>query len=345
MGYINPFDKRFLIVAMAIGILLPLIFFLSGYMDNRETPLAEGLFAGAFTFLITITITFVNTRIAIVLSKKYPWKDGWTKRLVIELLITSISAAIIISIVVALLYKYSAFHNQYSFNFTIFQNALIAIIINLILMTIMEGRELFQMYRNSILEAEILKRQNIESQYTALSNQVNPHFLFNNLNVLSFLISSDPEKAQEFINRFSLIYRYVLDVKDKSLVSLKEEVDFLQAYLFLQKTRYEDKLDFKIEIPQDKLEYFLPPLSLQILIENAIKHNEISVLNPMHIEIKVDGNSLLVKNPLNPRKDKEPSTGFGLKHLVARYGHFTEKKPVFGPRGEYFEAKIPLLQE
>lgn len=341
----RTFDRRFVLVAIALGFILPIIFIISSLLSREEPDWYQAVFGGLFTIFITLAITFFNTRIADFFGKRMPWENGWGKRLALELIATSISAAGIISIVVSILYRLTDFHEQYTFRFMIFQNVIIAIIINIILIAILEGWELFRLYKRSILETEILKRESIESQYSALINQVNPHFLFNSLNVLSFLISSDAMKAQEFISRFSWIYRYVLDVKGKSLVTLKQESEFLDAYIFLQKLRYESKLEFEIQTVSDPEAVFIPPLSLQLLVENAIKHNEISFEFPMKIEIIATEDYLEVRNRFQPRKVSEPSTGYGLNHLEARYRHFTDRKVFFGMRGEYFVARIPLLSE
>ena len=339
------FDKRFLIVALVVGFVVPLLFLINNFFSHQPTSWEQIITNGIFTFCITLSITWINTSIANRIGRKYPWKQGWAKRLGIELLLTSISAAIIIWIIASVLFVITDFHHQYSYGYMVFMNAVISVIINIILITGLEGWELFGMYKNSLIESEKLKRQNIESQYSALINQVNPHFLFNSLNVLSFLVSTNPEKAQEFISRFSWIYRYVLDVKDKSLVSLEQEMEFLNAYIFLQKLRYEDKLEFRVDISLPATEVYIPPLSLQILVENAIKHNEISFQYPMNIEVFIENDFLVVKNPVQIRMDKEESTGFGLKHLLARYEHFTNREPVFGHVGNDYVARIPLLFE
>lgn len=341
----KAFDKRFLIIALIISLILPVLFLINSLFSNQVINWNQIILSGFFTFCITLSITYVNTNLADLIGKKYPWKQGWAKRLGIELFITSISAAVIIWIIASILFIFTDFHHQYTYRYMIFLNTLVSVIINIILITGLEGWELFEMYKNSIIESEKLKRQNIESQYSALINQVNPHFLFNSLNVLSFLVSSNPEKAQEFISRFSWIYRYVLDVKDKSLVSLEQEMEFLNAYIFLQKLRYENKLDFRISINVDTNETFVPPLSLQILVENAIKHNEISNHFPMLVEVFTENGFLIVKNRIQARTDKEESTGFGLKHLHVRFEHFTERLPEFGKVGDDYIAKIPLLFE
>jgi two-component system, LytTR family, sensor kinase len=345
VGYKKGFDKRFYVIALIAAIILPVIFLLGSYMAHEPMDWHEAVYGSVFTFLITITIARVNTGIVNYFNDRFPWEKGWAKRLGLELLFTALAAAIVISIVVTFLYSFANFHRQYTFWYALFQNAMIAIILDIIIITILEGGELSHLYRQKLLEAEILKRENIESQYSALINQINPHFMFNSLNVLSFLVSSNPAKAQEFISKFSWIYRYVLDVKDKSLVSLKDEMEFLNSYIFLQKLRYEDKLDFSLEIPDEPSELFLPPLSLQILVENAIKHNEISFQHPMMILIKASDGYLEVKNRIQVRTVKEESTGYGLKHLLARYTHFTDRKPFFGREGDDFVARIPLLYE
>ncbi len=342
---IKKFEKRFFLVALVIAFIVPLVFLMISVVSEEPVNWYQISIGWVFTFFITITITFFNTWIAEYLAIKYPWKEGLTRRLLYELALTSVSAFVIIGIVVTILYHISDFHEHFTYSMMLFQNGLIAIIINIILMSLLEGRELFHLWKNSLIETETLKRQNIESRYSALISYVNPHFLFNNLNVLSFLVSSEPEKAQEFIRRFSWIYRYFLEVKDKSLVTLEQEMEFMEAYIFLQKIRYENKLDFMLVIEKNEKEYLLPPFSLQLLIENAIKHNEVSTQCPLLIEIFTENESLVVKNKIRLRSNPEESTGFGILNLTERYAHFTDEKPSFKDNGKDYIARIPLLNE
>ncbi len=189
-----------------------------------------------------------------------------------------------------------------------------------------------------------MQKENLQSQFETLKNQVNPHFLFNALNVLSSLISVDPDLAEIFTGNLSKIYRYVLEHRSDDLVSLQTELEFMQSYTFLLNTRFKDKLKFNINIPEQYLKSKIPPLALQILIENAIKHNTFSVKSPLVVDIFVDNESnLLIINNYQPRENTIESTGLGLTNITNRYSFFTDKPALFGLKGNAFEARIPLL--
>ena len=189
-----------------------------------------------------------------------------------------------------------------------------------------------------------LQKDNLQSQFETLKNQVNPHFLFNSLNVLASLISVDPELAERFTGQLSKIYRYVLEYKSEDVVPLSTEMDFLESYVFLLDIRFKDKLKVNIKIPAEKLNMKIPPLSIQLLIENAIKHNIFSVKSPLIIDIIIDKMDYLnVINNYQKREKQIESTGLGLKNITDRISYFTEKKPYFGIMGNKFVARIPLL--
>lgn len=189
-----------------------------------------------------------------------------------------------------------------------------------------------------------LQKEKLQSQFDTLKKQVNPHFLFNSLNILSSLISVNPELAEEFTGNLSKIYRYVLEHEADDLVTLASELDFLQSYCFLLRIRFEKKVLFNISIPDACLPFKVPPLSTQILIENAIKHNTFSLKSPLIIDIFVDEqNYLHIQNNYQHRENNIESTGVGLSNIVNRYSFFTTKEPTFGLSGNLFIAKIPLL--
>jgi sensor histidine kinase YesM len=211
---------------------------------------------------------------------------------------------------------------------------------------IIEAIFFFKKWKNSLVESEQLRRKNIEIQYAALTSQINPHFLFNSLNALSSLIQADPDKAVVFTREFSKIYRYVLDSNDKLMVTLQDELNFLYSFLYLQKIRFDKALEYNIEINAGCLDLLLPPLSLQILVENAIKHNEISEENPLLITIQGKNDQLTVSNNYRPiKKVTDRSGGLGLKNLVERYAHYTDIKPVFNIEDNHYNAIIPLLKD
>jgi PAS domain S-box-containing protein len=190
-----------------------------------------------------------------------------------------------------------------------------------------------------------LQKENLQSQFEMLKQQVNPHFLFNSLNVLSSLIKIDADTAEKFTGQLAVVYRYVLENKEKELVPVQTELDFLSAYIFLLDIRFTDKLKVNIDLPEDKREYLILPLAMQLLIENAIKHNAFSKKSPLVIDIFVDEkNYLNIVNNLQERDSHFASTGVGLKNIESRYSLLTDLKPAFIKKDKSFIAKIPLLE-
>ena len=157
--------------------------------------------------------------------------------------------------------------------------------------------------RKSVEEKEMLKRESLKAQLNALKTQVNPHFLFNNLNTLSSVIPENPKLAVDFVQQLSKVYRHILEVKDEQSILLKEELDVMKAYAFLLQTRFGDNLDVIINVPEEKLKKRIVPLSLQILMENAIKHNIVSSDKPLRIDVFAENGRLVVSNNL---QKKEP---------------------------------------
>lgn len=189
----------------------------------------------------------------------------------------------------------------------------------------------------------LLQKQRIESQYEALKSQINPHFLFNSFNTLVAMIEEAPADAVTYTEKLSDLFRNVLQYRDQETIPLKEELDLLADYLFLLDKRFGDKL--RVTIQLDKTTGFIVPLSLQFLLENAIKHNVVSKKLPLHVRIGVseDGKHICVHNPIQPKLRKEPSTGFGLLSLKERYAMLTRQKMLIEETDEYFRVCIPIL--
>lgn len=198
-------------------------------------------------------------------------------------------------------------------------------------------------WRISALEAEKLKSEKLAASYQGLKNQLNPHFLFNSLNALSNLVYEDADRSAAFIQKLSKIYRYVLDVQQEELVSLEKELAFANNYLELQKIRFEEALEFKLEIT-NATDFFLPPLSLQLLLENAIKHNVASQEDPLFIHIIQKENQLWISNTFQPKsKGIESSSGIGLENIRLRYLHLSKEEISITQTENEFLAKLPLL--
>ena len=165
-------------------------------------------------------------------------------------------------------------------------------------------------YKTKQLEAEELKRINTQAQLQSIKNQVNPHFLFNNLNVLSSLVMTDNPDANKFIEEFSTVYRHILNSQDKELIELRTELDYIKPYIFLLQKRFPDSISIVLDIPESYQNWYIVPVALQMLIENAIKHNIVSRAKPLQVSITVKGEQLIVKNNLQIKSQVEHSTQY-----------------------------------
>ncbi len=202
----------------------------------------------------------------------------------------------------------------------------------------------FREYRIKSLEAEELKRISAQAQLQAVKTQVNPHFLFNNLNVLSGMVIKDNPKANRFIEEFSKVYRYILNSQEKELVELDQELAFIKPYVYLLQERYPDGLKVDIGVPEKYHSSYIIPVALQMLIENAIKHNIISRSNPLHIEVKANGSGMLtVRNNRQPRRSVEQSNRIGLTNIAKRYELVCGRQIEIQITPEVFEVSVPLL--
>lgn len=194
-----------------------------------------------------------------------------------------------------------------------------------------------------VLENERLKNENLTTRYNMLVGQINPHFFFNSLNSLAMLVrEKQDEKALTYIDQLSYTFRYIIQNGQNTLMTLGEELKFVEAYSYLFKIRYADKLFFDIDITPEYLDWRLPTLSLQPLIGNAVKHNTITRANPFHISIRTEGSWLVVSNPKAPKLTPEPSTGIGLNNLCNRWRLITGCEVVIVDTESEFTVRMPL---
>lgn len=196
-----------------------------------------------------------------------------------------------------------------------------------------------------LIENEQLQAENIRNQYEVLKNQLNPHMLFNSLNTLRSLVRENQNKAQDYIQELSRVLRYTLQSNESQSVSLREEMEFVSAYLFLLKMRFENNLQFDMQIDKSMEEYRLPPMAVQVLIENAVKHNEISNRKPLTIHISTDhSGTLCVSNDIQPKRSATSGTGIGLVNLAKRY-RLLFKQDIQITEDKVFTVCIPLIRE
>ena len=206
------------------------------------------------------------------------------------------------------------------------------------------NRRTYRRLEDVQVRAERLEKENVQAQFAALKSQVNPHFLFNSLSILSSLVHADAELSEKFIDQLSRAYRYILEQKDNERVLLKTELEFIQAYRFLLNIRFENKFDVIINVPEaDQTRYSIAPLTLQLLVENAVKHNRMSAKEPLQVQIQLEDDNLVVRNNLQPRPQSENSTGVGLQNIITRYTLLTERRVWVGESDGSFVVKVPLL--
>jgi len=215
----------------------------------------------------------------------------------------------------------------------------------LIIGTLYEAGYFFEQWkRQSVIAEQALSRQ-LKSELNVLKNQVSPHFLFNSLNTLTTLIDENPNKASEFTQKLSRVYRYILQYKDEELIDLGTELDFVLDYFALMRMRFENGLVLRLNLDDSVRAHSIPPLTLQILVENAIKHNVVSASRPLTIEISVEAkDTLVVRNNWQPKRQAEPSTGTGLVNIQKRYELFSDRGVDVVNTREHFVVVLPLIE-
>jgi sensor histidine kinase YesM len=316
---------------------------LFGFRDLEELKeLAFGRLGGV---LVNAALTVVLFYFAVSwLNKKVIWADKWLLRLVVDMALILVYSAIFISF--ANFIASSSFfeemvppqrkHKEFLYVVPLMMNTLFLVLIEMIL-AIEERNQL-------ALQVAHLEKEQINAKYGALKEQLDHHFLFNNLSVLSSLIYEDVEKADHFIQDFSSTYRYVLQINQRNLVTLDEELEFIDTYLHLYKFRFEEGFCYSLKVGHAYSKWMLPPLSLQVLVENAIKHNEVSRQHPLCLKIENDGGWLIVTNTIRPKNDRPSSTQKGQLNLLEKYRLLGSKLPQFKEHAGEYMVRIPLIK-
>ncbi len=289
----------------------------------------------------TVCLWLGSMSIVMFVWKRFPWESMPLKHIIVEFaLITVFLSAFILGV--------DAFicHNK---NLTLiegFQQNVVSIIftvlITFLIVTIHEAIFFYRQWKLNFSKSVKLEKDNLEASYNTLKSQVNPHFLFNSLNSLMSLLDNNP-RAEQYVQDLSDFLRYVLMSNDRELVTLKEELDNIEKYIHLQKLRFEENLQVEIDIQAALLQYHIPPLTLQMLIENCIKHNTISIQKPLIIRIFDNGKHITISNNLQ-QKQVEESTGQGLKNIEGRY-RFLSGEPIKIESDEnHFSVTVPLIK-
>ncbi len=291
--------------------------------------------------IIGWTIWKGNEILSYFLDKKFSWERNpvstFFYRIIASIIFTALDILVVNYIIIKYLFNANPLDNirQY-FNYAIVQFGIAMLVISIIFL-----KHFFNSWRDSVIQKEKYKQDALAMQYETLKSYVNPHFLFNSLSVLSSLVEKDTAKSQEFIKQLSDIYRYVLEQKDKELVPLDTELNFIVSYINLHRIRHGENLrvDFRVD---DRSGHIIP-LSMQILLENTFKHNIISEEDPLDVSIWRENDYIIVQNKLQTRKTINENGGFGLETISKRYEFFTKRALQVSSDNGLFIVKLPIL--
>ena len=334
--------RKFLLINLGIALTIQVIFCATCFFSWEGIKNMVPDFI--FSFFVSVVLSWGGSRVEHFLDPRVSWVHTPVKRLLLTTVLYLAYAFVGCFLIV---FIYSWVVDQYALNeipwANILRFSLIPMYIALVFMAIFTTRSWLMEWRKSAIEAEQLRSEKLASQYQSLKNQLNPHFLFNSLNALSNLVYEDADRSAAFIQKLSRIYRYVLEVQQEELVSLERELDFVRNFLDLQKIRFGENLNFSIKVPNPQ-GLFLPPLSLQLLLENAIKHNIASAENPLFIHIHQKEKELWISNTFQPKSSQtEPSTGVGMNNIRSRYLLLSKEQPEMVQTEHEYLVKLPLL--
>ncbi len=293
---------------------------------------------GIFTSIIWIALWLGNAHLANWVSTFISWTEYPTKRLLYGLLSTIVYTFGTIYVLT------KAFNWVANFNIEFSKELLYTTVgITFVISAFMHGKSFLENWRKAALDTETLKKEGAIARYEALKSQVNPHFLFNSLNALTNLVYEDQSKAVKFIKQLSEVYRYVLDTREKETVTLQDELRFIKSYLYLQEIRFGNSLKVKLEL--DGATGNVAPLALQLLLENAIKHNIVSQEEPLSVEMAVRDGFIWVENKLQKKTSLgENSPGMGLNNIQNRYKFLSNKEVIIRKDEGKFSVGLPIIE-
>ncbi len=295
-------------------------------------------------FYFGLPFYFANSYLNGGLNKVYSWIENPKKRALIGIPAFMIMNA---GLMVVLIYLYSililGIEEPNLFDKRNINSIVIALTICLIATLYFHAVGFFRGYVSQLEVSKQLREEKVTAELNALKSQVNPHFLFNSFNVLSGLIDENPDKAQDFLAGLSKIYRYILENRNEDLSSVREELSFAKQYFILQQTRFEDSIQIDFDVPESEMDKKLPSLSLQLLLENAIKHNRFDANDPLKISIINKENSIIVKNNKRERRNLNGSNGVGLPNIAQRYQLHNVDGFIVDDKQDSFTVSLPLI--
>lgn len=330
--------------------LLPMVVVLFLYLLIDFSTLDIGKFAILLLIFFPLSLNswYISVLVNNFIIRKLPQQSQTIKRVII-LLSIQISTHFMSVIGLAFLILNGIINFSFLNVIFVYKNFLPAIILgpvfNIIFTVIWQLEYIFKSWKETLAEKEWIERELMQQEFDKLKQKLNPHFLFNNLNILSSLISDDPKKASYYLDELSKIYRYLLRRGDEDLATLGDELTFIRSYAALLNIRFGNTVQMSIDVDEKKTAGLLPMLSLQLLIENAIKHNLANKVTPLQISIRVVDNSFIeVRNNLQKKQVSVPSNNIGLANIQAKYRMLDIENMTVQQTKEHFEVKLPLIK-
>lgn len=331
-------DVRVLFLVLPYYFVLAIIIWGKAYLSNPNIFWSTT----AVMLLIWIFSWYIHTKAGYIIRTYLPEISQTTRRVFITL---SVFIPITVFINYLVLLSCCKLANvPYKFEKFI-EMSIAGFILNILATAVFESTYLLKKWKISFIEAEDLKKAYLQSELDNLKSQVNPHFLFNSLNCLSALITEDAEKAEKFLREMSKVYRYLLQNNEQELTPVEIEVSFVRSYAHLLKTRYESAIQLNINIADKFLEYLIPPLTLQMLIENAVKHNTLVEAMPLVIDLYInEAEQLVVSNNLQPKAGTIESNKIGLKNIQKKYQLLVQQELIVEEKNGLFTVLLPLIK-
>lgn len=339
--FLKELIKSFL-VGIAIFLVVLIILFLNGWdftMKELWTEFWESM-------IFSMIIYLCNSASFILLMRKYN-KELFTRKYIAYGILGNIIASIIGIFLSRVVLKVIMYNMSFEAFFTSErpQYYVNTFFISMVVALLFYAAYFYKYYKEKQVKEQKIIAGSASARFDALKNQLDPHFLFNSLNVLTSLIEEDPDQAQKFTTSLSKVYRYVLEQKNKDLVTVDEELNFARTYVRLLKMRFEDSIIFDIPEKCTQPDAKIVPLSLQLLLENAVKHNVVTSSKPLHIKVFEQGGMLVVSNNLQEKQVVKKSSGVGLQNIRQRYQILTDRGVIINKTNSDFSVSLPMLTQ
>lgn len=337
-----PFQQfiRFIWISAVVAVFIHLINYMgSSWSLNYLTNYKYLLVNFSYAFIIGIfNITFIT-----LIQSKFSWRKE-PKTLIILGIPGTVLVSVVGFFIARIVHSLWIYGNTFDYflSHESVSSYIFAVLIAVIVSLAFHAFYFYRFGTESELRVQKEILEHTKAKHKALQDQLDPHFLFNSLSVLASLIEEDPKRATEFTTSLSKVYRYVLDQRQEDLVSISSELDFAKVYLNLLSTRFEDSLEYRIDVLDET--DFTVPLSLQLLIENAVKHNKVTEKHPLHINIFKTKDHLVIQNNVNPKAKDSERNGIGLENIKKRFEVFTNTPILIEKDSDTFIVKLPLIQ-